>query len=265
MSTGSQGVPDAQGDVGDGQAQVDKELHHHIDAAADDAKAAVGDAGKLGNGRTGGVDGRHKGNDQHHNPGDRTGQQGRIEPVLGRCLGKGGPGAHHQCRRFHALSQRHGGVDAVGDEGHGIVGDKGRHQAIHNGANPAPVVHHKGCTVDEEVQDAGGHTGQHGQPVDGSVNDRVKLCAVGHLIEPCEHGLKGRQGRVLHLGADLGPGHGHTLKLGIGFICHREEGVFHHVCRDEALLRIGFDGALRHAHVALNGTGDAGSVLQDGV
>ena len=104
------------------------------------------------------------------------------------------------------LAQRHGGVDAIGDEGHGIVGDKGGHQAVDDGAYPAPVVHYKGGPVDEEVQHAGGHRGQHGQPIDGPVDDRVKLSAVCHLVEPCEHRVKGRQGRVLHLGGNLAPG-----------------------------------------------------------
>ena len=69
----------------------------------------------------------------------------------------------------------------------------------------------------------------------------------------------------MHLGDNLGPGQGHTFKLGVGFIGGGKHGVFDHLSGDEALLRILLDGALRNAHVALNGTGNAGGVLQDGV
>ena len=265
LSTSSQGVPDAQGDVGHRQAQVDKELDDHIDATGNDAKATVGYAGKLGDGGTGGVDRRHKSDDQHHNPGDRTRQQGCIEAILCRSSSKGGSGAHHQSSGFHALSQSHNTVDAVGNERHGVICDKGCHKAVHYGTYPGPVFNHKGGPIDEEVQDAGGHRGQHGQPVDCSIDDRVKLGAVGHLVEPGEHRVKSGQGRVFHLCCNLGPGHGHTLKLGVDFIRRGKHGVFYHLSGDKALLCILLDGALCNAHVALNGPGNTGGVLQDGV
>ena len=74
----------------------------------------------------------------------------------------------------------------------------------------------------------------------------------------------------------LGPGFGHTLKFGvgalnqiahliIGVLSSAQKGIFDHLGGDGPLFRIGLDGALRNTHIALNGTGNAGGVLQDGV
>ena len=79
-----QGVPHTQGNVGHGEAQIDKELHDHIDAASDNTKARLSHAGGLCYPVTQGHQARHKGNDSYDNPSDRGGQQGRVKAVLGR-------------------------------------------------------------------------------------------------------------------------------------------------------------------------------------
>ena len=264
-AAGTQSIPDANGHIGHHKHGVPHSLNGHIDATGDNSKARGRHAGGLSNPAAQGDDARHKGDDPHHYPGDGAGQQGRIEAVLCRRSGKGCPGAHHLCRRFHASRERHSAIDGLSDERHSVVGHKCSHKAPGNRLNHRPVINHGGADVDEHIKDAGGKGRDGGQGVQGSVHHRAELLTVGQLVELVENGVQCLERPVLHVGPDLRPGHGHTLKLGVGFICHREKGVFDHLGGDLALLGILLDGALCNAHVLLNGSGDAGRIFKDGV
>ena len=80
-----------------------------------------------------------------------------------------------------------------------------------------------------------------------------------------KNGVQGRERPVLHGGPYLPPGHGHTLKFGVGFVRRRKKGVFDNLSGNSTLLCVLLDAALSDAHIALNGPGNSGGVLQNGV
>ena len=264
-AAGTQSVPDANGHIGHHKHGVPHGLNGHIDAAGDNTKARGRHAGGLSNPVAQGDDARHKGDDPHHYPGDGAGQQGRIEALLGHSGGKGLARSKHVCGSFYRSRERHSAIDGLSDERHSVVGHKCGHKAPGNRLNNRPVINHGRADVDEHIKDAGGKSRDGGQSVQGSVHHRAELLTVGQLVELVENGVQCLERPVLHVGPDLCPGHGHTLKLGVGFICHREKGVFDHLGGDLALLGILLDGALCNAHVLLNGSGDAGRIFKDGV
>ena len=59
---------------------------------------------------------------------------------------------------------------------------------------------------------------------------------------------------ALHGSPNLRPCFGHGFKFGIGFICRRKHGIFHHFSGDQAFFCILFDGTFRNPHILFNGS-----------
>ena len=90
-----------------------------------------------------------------------------------------------------------------------------------------------------------------------------QLRAIERLAK--QDGLKSLQGNVAHHCPHLCPSHRHTFKLCVGFIRNGKQGIFNHLCSDLALRCIFLDGALRNAHILLNGSGNTGGTVKDRV
>ena len=166
-AAGPQSVPDTQGDVGHGQAQVYEKLHDHIDAAGNNAKACLCNAGGLCNPVAQGHKARYEGDDGHHNPSDGAGRHGGVEAVLSGNEGQYSKGFSGACNSVGTLD---GNVLEGGEPRNplgGIVGNERRHHPPDYGLNPAPIFCHNSAEREgpvyqqgDDVDDGAQHRGQ---------------------------------------------------------------------------------------------------------
>ena len=269
---GSQSAPDTQSHIGHHKSGIFHRLDGHIDAAGDNTKETGGHTRGLCNPVAEGNNTGHQCDDTQHNPSDRASQQGGIEANLcARCRGC----SRRICKRCAGFQSSGCGIDGiqtclyclnrVDGQHYAVVRQQSCDHATDDGAQPAPVVNHKGANSNYKVKAATQHGGQSAKCRDSSVGKGVEIITICQLVYFVENGVKNGEGLVLHIGPHLCPGHGHTLKLGIGFIRNGEKGIFDHLSGDKALLCVFLDGALCHAHVALNGSGNTGCIFKDGV